>query len=210
MISIIFFTITVINLAHIVDIDDSAGYPTLQSALELDSPSKQIQLLLGDTESKKHRVSYLKFREFLVRKLIPLGMEQIIQLPQYRGRIQELFTRRSHADELVHKNARLEGRVIVIDKSGEVSHASRWAPYQVFPEAPYSVQILDRGGEYKIGIGSNKWSKEKSRINLGEVARRYGGGGHKGISALFVKNKEEADRIAQEIIDFLNANHLIT
>ena len=66
------------------------------------------------------------------------------------------------------------------------------------------MQILDKGGEYKVGIGSNKWSKETPRRDLGEIAKSYGGGGHKGVGALFVKTREEAMRIADEIISKLN------
>ena len=192
------------ELAKIVDIDDSAGYLTLESALELDSPSKKIQLLLGDTESKKDHKAYLAFREFLIKNLVTLGMEKIALLPEYQARISALRDQRLRADALLQKQVQLKGDVIFIDKGAELSHASRWAPYQAFPEAPYSVQILDKGGEYKVGIGSNKWSKIKPTVNLGDIAKSYGGGGHKGVGALFVKSRQEAMRIADEIIIKLN------
>ena len=78
------------------------------------------------------------------------------------------------------------------------------------PCQPVILELRDKGGEFKIGIGSNKWSEERSTIDLGGLARKYGGGGHKGVGALFVKSRDEALRIANEIIDFLNTNHLIT
>ena len=194
----------------VVDVDDSAGYPTLEAALELESPSKQIQLLLGDTELKKDHGQYLKLREFFIKNYISLSMEKIVAVPEYRERIVELRDRRLHADEALIRLAELKGNVVWIDKGDQLSHASRWAPYLAYPEAPYSVQLRDKGGEFKIGIGSNKWSEERSTIDLGGLARKYGGGGHKGVGALFVKSRDEALRIANEIIDFLNTNHLIT
>ena len=156
----------VADLVAVVDMDDSAAYPTLASALELDSPGKQIQLLLGDTESKKDHGQYLAFREFLIKNFIVLGMEKIVRLPEYQPRIKKLQDQRRVSDALIQKLVSLQGKVIYVEKNAATTHAARWAPYVVYPEAPYSVQISDKGGEFKIGIGSNKWSKEKSTVDL--------------------------------------------
>src|SRR3989338_9445721 len=75
------------KLVEVVDIDDSAGFATLADALELESPSKKIQLLLGDSEAKKNREQYLAFREFLIQNLVSLGMDAIANLPEYQERI---------------------------------------------------------------------------------------------------------------------------
>ncbi len=198
------------RLVVVVDMDDSAGYPTLESALELDSASKKIHLLLGDTEMKKNHATYLAFREFLIKNIISVGMDVITEMDEYSSRIALLRDQRISADLLSQENAQLRGKVIFSNKNGAAAHSSRWSVYQKYPEAPYSVQIIDKGSEFKVGIGSNKWSKEKPVIDLGSIARSHGGGGHFGVGALVVKTREDADHIASQIIDLLNSNHPIT
>lgn len=194
------------ELVRVVDVDDAAGYSTLQEALSLDEPYKKIQLLLGDTEMKKDHEQYMKFREFLVRNLATMRMEDIVAMPEYQDRLKMLREQRLQADIDLQQKAVPRGNVVLVDKGEGHNYASRWACYEKFPDMPYSIQIHNRGGEFKVSIGSNKWSKDQSKVDLGALARNYGGGGHVGVGALFVKTREEAFRIASEIIEYLNKN----
>ena len=192
------------ELARVVDIDDSAGYATLEDALELDTPSRQIQLLLGDAELKKDRVQYVALRQFLIKNLITAGMDTIVNMEAYSGRIAELRTQRLAADEIVKAQATVRGNVIIIEKEAAAVQASRWAAYAAHPHIPYSIQIREKADDVKISIGSNKWCGTPSQINLGEIAKRYGGGGHFGVGAIFVKDKKEAQTIVYAILEELN------
>jgi nanoRNase/pAp phosphatase (c-di-AMP/oligoRNAs hydrolase) len=59
-------------------------------------------------------------------------------------------------------------------------------------------------GDYKLGVGSNPWKRNKIKINIGLLLKKYGGGGHKWVGGLTVKPASKKDAVIREIIARLN------
>ena len=80
----------------------------------------------------------------------------------------------------------------------------RYAPYYLFPKIRYSIRATMKGQLYHLGVGENPWIAHKGKIHIGNLIKKYGGGGHVTVGATDVNTKEEAERAQEEIIKILN------
>jgi nanoRNase/pAp phosphatase (c-di-AMP/oligoRNAs hydrolase) len=61
-----------------------------------------------------------------------------------------------------------------------------------------------KGKLFHLGVGENPWAANKGKIHLGELVKKYGGGGHLSVGATDLNTKGEADRAREEILKVLN------
>lgn len=57
---------------------------------------------------------------------------------------------------------------------------------------------------FKLSVGKNPW-RARGRVHIGKILSKYGGGGHDGAGGLEKKTKEEILKIADEVVEYLNA-----
>jgi len=108
--------------------------------------------------------------------------------------------------EILRKNSRKVNNIVItdfrdIDFKGK---ENRFLIYSLFPDTNLSVKIftdLKRPGRTGISVGKNIFNKT-SKLNLGKLMTRYGGGGHDGAASTRVP-AGEVDRILAEMIDVL-------
>ena len=87
---------------------------------------------------------------------------------------------------------------------------NRFLVYTLFPDSLVNIKIrYDRNNREKviISLGQNIFNR-KSRVNLGHLVSRYGGGGHEGAGSCHFHISEVGEKIA-EIIDILLADREI-
>jgi hypothetical protein len=81
---------------------------------------------------------------------------------------------------------------------------SRYAPYLAYPNARYSIGILPYRNGAKITAMRNPWRRFESRP-LGQIFRRYGGGGHQRVASVLLRNKAKAESTLNAILSDIRA-----
>ena len=60
-------------------------------------------------------------------------------------------------------------------------------PYFFFNTIDYTIGIYRRNENYALSIGYNPW-KNNNMIELGEISKKYNGGGRKNVAGIIVKS----------------------
>jgi len=157
-----------------------------------------------------------RFREFrisnyaLMMDLIDYckdhDIDQIMQMPDVVERVTlyheqaELFKKQVQACAAVHKN------LIVLNlKDQETIYAgNRFMIYALYPQCNISIHVLQgfRGQNTVLAMGRSIVNRS-SKTNVGELALKYGGGGHEKAGTCQVNN-EDAERILAELVTQIN------
>jgi len=188
------------DLVHWADIIDGAQYASAQEAVELKSPATQLVLVIEAAKGSEtvHRI---------IRMMTEQPLDAIAADPAIRAQFEPLYEAHRASMDIIGSRAKLVGDVVFFDLSElEMDGYNKFVPYYLFPQAVYTVSILNASFRTKISIGSNPWSPSEPVHNLATLCERYGGGGHPRVGAISLKKGEieEARRIAQEVISALN------
>jgi nanoRNase/pAp phosphatase (c-di-AMP/oligoRNAs hydrolase) len=106
------------------------------------------------------------------------------------------------------KSARTEGDAIVIDlrECEAIPVGNRFLEYVLYPEQNISIRIAN--GKNKafamISVGNSIINKT-SRINVGSLTLKYGGGGHERVGTCQV-SYENVDTVVAEMLDVINTS----
>ena len=108
----------------------------------------------------------------------------------------------------------LDGEVIVraepdvgylhrgMEKIAEVYGYNKFIPYYLYPEANYTVSLMQSPKRMKVSVGWNPWIKAQRKHNLAAICERYGGGGHPVVAAISFEPTavEQARKAAEDIV----------
>lgn len=158
-----------------------------------------------------------RFRNFtisnyqLMEKLIDccrtMSTEEILALDDIKERI-ELY--REQADlftEMVHKYTRVEKDVIITDLRGvnPIYAGNRFMIYSLYPEQNISVWIVDgKGGKgCSCAVGYSIMNRT-SKVNVGKLMLKYGGGGHRAVGTCQFSDEEQDVLIPRLLDDLVN------
>jgi len=193
-------------LAKEVGMLDSAIFETIDDALDVERPINQIDFLLGDPSIDHGDDRYFELRKELVGLLGNTSMEDIVNLPQYKERIDFLKQEEKRVNDELANKAVLRDGIVFVDAHEMDRIDSYFAIWLHFQDIPYGI-LLKRGDKcISIRVLRNNWAKHDKVIDLGAYASKYGGGGHEGIGAMRAATIEEALRMADEVIEYIN-NH---
>ncbi|MEM3399535.1 MAG: DHHA1 domain-containing protein [Candidatus Micrarchaeia archaeon] len=165
-------------------------YQKLSMTLDSDDPKK-------DDEYRLDVIKWLKKH----------SIEEIIGFPEVKRRYEAKHAMFERFKEEAKKRARMEGDIVIVDLRGvdrSVGVGSNYAVYAVFPECKSSIRIFESVDEkyVSISVGHNILKRSEGMANLGELMKRYGGGGHANVAGCRVE-KEKADRTLAEIVAIL-------
>ncbi|MFI3175550.1 MAG: exopolyphosphatase [Bacillota bacterium] len=135
-----------------------------------------------------------RFREFsvsnyqLMEKLVDwcrtLTIEEIMELPDIKERV-ELYKEQSEKFiEMVKEHSTVRGNTVISDLRGlETIYAgNRFIIYSLFPEQNLSVWIVSgRGGKGCSAAVGYSVLNRTSEVNVGSHMLKYNGGGHKAV-----------------------------
>jgi nanoRNase/pAp phosphatase (c-di-AMP/oligoRNAs hydrolase) len=103
---------------------------------------------------------------------------------------------------LIQKQSRLDGNVIVIDLRGMKKRptGNRFLEYTLYPMANVSVRTFDgKGQEFVVvAVGHSIFNRTCS-ADIGNMLKEYGGGGHSRVGSCQL-SFDEADKKLAEII----------
>jgi len=108
--------------------------------------------------------------------------------------------------QAVQDCSRIEKNVLITDlrKYTDLPNGNRYYVYAFQAATNLSMRITndrERPGYVSIGVGYNIFNRT-ANINVGELMKKYGGGGHKTVGSTKVK-AEDADRVVKEMLVYL-------
>ena len=134
-------------------------------------------------------------------------VEDILSLSDFQERVKLYHEENKKYEQLIKKSARIEGNAIVIDLRDceTIPVGNRFLEYVLYPEQNISLRIAN--GKNKafamISVG-NSIINNTSRINVGSLTLKYGGGGHERVGTCQVAY-EDVDRVVGEMLEVINA-----
>ncbi|MBV7299116.1 exopolyphosphatase [Enterovibrio paralichthyis] len=157
-----------------------------------------------------------RFREFkisnydLMMALIDhcrdMSIDEIMQLPDVKERVDLYFAHRTKFQEQVRRCASICGNLVVLDLRHEdvIWPGNRFEIYALFPQCNISIHVLWGLKKQNTVFACGKSIFDRSsQTNIGELMLKYGGGGHANAGTCQVPN-ENAARVEDELIVQIN------
>lgn len=130
-------------------------------------------------------------------------LENMLNDPEVKRRCQRVLDEQDKLRKILLERATLKGNVIYVDLRGvkEVPEGNRFLVFTLFPEGNIQVKITEdtqRENTTAISVGYNIFNPT-SKVNVGELLQRYGGGGHNVVGSSRVPN-DKAEQAIKEIV----------
>ena len=123
--------------------------------------------------------------------------------PEIKTRCQRIQREQERLGKLLLERTTMKGNVIYCDLRGvkEIPDGNRFLIFTLFPKGNIQVKVADdtqRQNTTAISVGYNIFNPT-SYVNVGELLKNYGGGGHKVVGSSRVPN-EQAEQAIKEIL----------
>jgi len=201
------------NLVRIVGVADSAQF----SKDNILNPKGWMMLaFIADPRTglgykRTFRISNFEMMKRLPELLRSKTAEEILALPDFQERVRVYHQETSKYKKLLVRHTRIEGDAIIIDFHGikEIPVGNRFMEYVLYPEQNISIRIVDgKNNEFAmISIGHSIVNRTSS-VDVGSLALKYGGGGHRQVGTCQVKYGQ-VDKIVSEMLEVINTDATI-
>ena len=191
------------EMAAWADRIDSANYLSVQQAVYGSDPALEINHSLAIEADDA-------YGHLLLHALRTSSLSAVARRPEVRWRVDEVRARTARGMREVERSSHLEGDVAVIDVAPEPDATiNRYSAYAVFPDARYSVALIRNGPDAKITAMRNPWLEFES-VELGELFRKFGGGGHQRVASVVLRpdSGTEPEAVLREIVREIRAADL--
>lgn len=129
-------------------------------------------------------------------------IEQILELPDVKERVDLYFEQEEKFKEQVQRCAKVYNDLVVLDlRNEEIIYAgNRFVIYALFPECSISIHALWglKQQNTVFAVGKSIFNKN-SQVNIGQLMLRYGGGGHLNAGTCQIDN-DRASKVLNELI----------
>lgn len=193
---------------HLMDfLDATDRLDAAQLTIE-DVTNPQGWILLGLTLDPRSGLGpeFRKYFRWLVEYIKELPLEKVTNHPEVKRRTDRVLHEQEEFKALLKKYSRQDGKVIITDfrELIEKPVGNRFLIYTLYPEANVEVRIFHGfNGTVVIAVGHSIFNRT-CKVNVGEMLRPRGGGGHVGAGTTQVPSTV-ADATIKEIVGLLNA-----
>lgn len=147
---------------------------------------------------REFTINNYQFMEKLLLCCRTNSIQEILDLPDVRERI-DLYNEQSKLfKEMLLKNTKVEGNIIISDLRGveNIYAGNRFMIYSLFPQANISAWIVSGKGGLgcSVAVGYSIINRT-CRINVGSLMLKYGGGGHVAVGTCQFKDEEIAEKL---------------
>jgi hypothetical protein len=130
-------------------------------------------------------------------------LEETLSDPDIKQRCQRLQDEQEKLRKLLLERTTYKGNVIYCDLRGvkEIPDGNRFLIFTLFPKGNIQVKVAhdsQRENTTAISVGYNIFNPT-SNVNVGELLKNYGGGGHKVVGSSRVAN-DQAEKAIKEIL----------
>ncbi|MFO8065008.1 MAG: exopolyphosphatase [Spirochaetota bacterium] len=134
-------------------------------------------------------------------------IEELLTISDVAERVQLYFSHLDSFKRQVAETGELHGNALLLDQraTDAVYAGNRFVKYALFPRANISIQVM-WGFERRntvISMGKSIFNRT-SRVNVGSIMRRYGGGGHENAGTCQVEN-DRADSVIADLLTEVEA-----
>jgi hypothetical protein len=170
------------------------------------------EAIFGEHSALRINLSLIRgdaaYSQFLAKQLHEHGMKYVSELPEVATRFEDVKAALLRGmDQLRDRIFLLEDGVVAFDVDRrDDAIVSRYAPYYFFPNARYTIGLSRYRDTVRITAMRNPWRDFES-IPLGEIFKRYGGGGHQRVASVFLSGEraQGAESIADAILREIRA-----
>ncbi len=155
---------------------------------------------------RQFTISNYVLMEKLIDCCMTMKIEDILNLPDVKERIEVYWEQNDKFVEMVKKYTKVDGNVIISDLRGvdPIYTGNRFLIYSLYPEQNISAWIVSgRGGNgCSCAVGYSVINKS-SELNVGKLMLKYGGGGHKAVGTCqFSEDNMEVElpKLLKEIV----------
>ena len=196
------------ELVEVTDIVDSAQFA---EADILDPRGWMMLAFIADPRSGLGRKRKFRISNFDLMKQLPALMhtrsaQEILAMPDFKERVDLYRAENERYRLFVAEQAEIAGQAIVLDFRGvaDIPAGNRFIEYVLFAEQNISVRITDTidAKVAMISLGRSVINRS-SRVDVGAICARYGGGGHTQVGTCQVP-AEALDRVLAEILEEIN------
>jgi hypothetical protein len=143
---------------------------------------------------------WLKIIDLLREKTL----EEMLSEPEVKKRCQRIRDEQEKLRKLLLERTTMKGNVIYCDLRGvkEIPDGNRFLIFTLFPKGNIQVKVSEdpqRKNTTAISVGYNIFNPT-SNVNVGELLKNYGGGGHKVVGSSRVPN-DKAEQAIREIVE---------
>ena len=174
-----------------------------------DVENPQGYILLGYTiDSRTGLGNFEEYFRQLVAWLRTSTIEEILQQPEVRRRVDRIRNEQEEFRSLLQRNSFQIGNVVVTDlrEIERVPAGNRFLVYSLFPDANVSLRVhWGRSHQSVVAAVGHSIFNRTCKTSVGELMSRYGGGGHRGAGTCILPIDKAADAI-EEILFELQAN----
>ena len=195
-----------LRLARLVDETDRLDAAQLTPE-DVENPNDYI--LLGYTiDSRTGLGSFDEYFRKLVDWLKTMSIEEVLQQPEVRARIERIRSESADFKRLLSRNSFQINNVVVTDlrEIERLPAGNRFLVYTLFPDANVSLRVHwgPRHDTVVAAVGHSIFNRT-CNTSVGDLMSKYGGGGHKGAGTCVLPLEGAADAI-DEILFELQAN----
>jgi nanoRNase/pAp phosphatase (c-di-AMP/oligoRNAs hydrolase) len=154
------------------------------------------------------RVSNYQLMMDLIDNCRDLAIEQILQSPDVKERVDVYEEHRQRAQEQITRCATVHDNLVVLDLRDEdtIYATNRFVVYSLFPSCNISIHVLWGKQKQNTVFTIGKSILDRScRTDVGELCYSYGGGGHQAAGTCQVEH-EDSRRVLNELITKINSD----
>ena len=195
-----------LRLKHLVDETDRLDAAQLTPD-DVNNPRDYI--LLGYTiDSRTGLGQFEAYFNKLVEWLKTMSIEQVLQQPEVKERIDRLRREQEDFKNLLQRNSFQLNNVVVTDlrEIERLPAGNRFLIYTLFPDSNVSLRVHWGPAHNSViaAVGHSIFNRT-CKTSVGDLMSRYGGGGHQGAGTCVLPLDSAADAI-DEILFELQAN----
>ncbi len=159
---------------------------------------------------RQFTISNYQLMEKLIDACRTLSTQEILDLPDVKERIDVYFEQEKKFKEMVLKNTRTDGNVIITDLRGvdPIYTGNRFLIYSLYPDQNISAWIVNgRGGLGCSAAVGYSILNRTCTLDVGSLMLKYNGGGHKAVGTcqFSPENMEtELPKMLDELCDLAN------
>ena len=157
---------------------------------------------------RNFRISNYNLMMMLIDACREHSIEQILQLPDVKERVELYFEHAERAKEQIKRCATVHKNLVVLDLRDEdtIWATNRFIIYALFPQCNISIHVMWGVQKQNTVFATGKSILDRSsKTNVGELMLKYGGGGHAAAGTCQVDNDEAAAKL-QDITAQINAD----
>lgn len=174
------------------DIIDSAKYVHPSDLYDYSKKYIVLNKIISYYKSKNMTQSIVEIIDYIINRDIDKYLEDNKNLLDNIINIESRLLLRLKNKMVVKNN------ICIFNQADELLEYQRYLPYFFFNTIDYTIGIYRRNENYALSIGYNPW-KNNNMIELGEISKKYNGGGRKNVAGIIVKSYEDSLRIADNL-----------